>query len=124
YADYYGYTFEEFLKSAYELTPEEFEVKKQEYAESSIKSDMALYAIAAAEGITVSDEEYAAGLKRYFELTGAELGLSDEAALEQYYGKEMIRQSVLWDEVSAFLLAEGKGVEGPAQTKGETEAAA
>lgn len=119
YASYYGYELEEFLSQAYGYSMTEFEEKKEEYAESSVKSDMALYAIAAAEGVTVTEEEYKAGLTRYFELTGAELGLKTEEEFETYYTKEMITQSVLWDEVIELLCEHAVGVE---KTEEETAA--
>ena len=116
YASYYGYEFEEFLSTAYGYTPEQFEKKKTEYAESSVLSDLALYAVAAKEGLSVNEEEYKAGLKRYFEMTGAELGLKTEQAFEEYYTKEMIMQSVLWDEVIDLLCQSAVGVEKSEET--------
>lgn len=113
YASYYGYELSEFLSYAYGYTLEEFEKKKQDYAESSVLSDLALYAIARTEGITVSEEEYQQGLKAYFEKTGKANGISTIEEFESYYTKALITQSILWDEVILFLCDTAIGVDAP-----------
>ncbi len=109
YAASYGYELEEFLSSAYGYSMETFEQKKQENAEGQVKNNLVLYSIARAEGIEVTDEEYTAGLKAYFDMMGEALGLKTIEDFEAYHTKEVIHESLLWDEVILFLCEAGMG---------------
>ncbi len=111
YATSYGYELEEFLKSAYGYSMETFETKKKEYAEEQVKNNLVLYSIARAENITVSEEEYKAGLQRYFEMMGEALGIKTVEEFEQYHGADVVRESVLWDEVILYLCDQAIGEE-------------
>ena len=81
---YYGRTAEEFYEYAYEL------VEKQ------MKEDMICYAIARAENIVLTDEEYAKRVEEYaldyYYMTSVE-------AFEEMYGMETVREMILFDLV-------------------------
>ena len=81
---YYGRTAEEFYEYAYEL------VEKQ------MKEDMICYAIARAENIVLTDEEYAKRVEEYaldyYYMTSVE-------AFEEMYGIETVREMILFDLV-------------------------
>ena len=58
------------------------------------KQDMVLYAIIGQEGIAVTDEEYTDKLEEIASSAGA-----TAQAVEDYYGKDYIMESMLWDKV-------------------------
>lgn len=93
YAASYGLTYETIL-SLYGLTDESLKVQAENYA----KQDLAFYAIVKAEGLTITEEEYLAGLSAYALNAGA--GATE---LEAYYGREYITESLLWDEMMEML---------------------
>ncbi len=122
YASSYGYELEEFLKTAYGYTLDLFEEKKDLFAKDQVLNDLVLYAIARAENISVTDEEYQKGLQKYFDYSAAGLGISTLEEFEQYHTKAVLVQSILWDEVIAFLCASAVGVE-PSETEAQSETA-
>ncbi len=72
----------------------ETEDSLMENARLYAKEDMLFWAIAKQENITVSDEEYASELA----IIAANAG-TDSATIENYYGKDYIVESLLWDKV-------------------------
>ncbi|MDD2217585.1 MAG: FKBP-type peptidyl-prolyl cis-trans isomerase [Eubacteriales bacterium] len=90
YADMYNMTFEEFLKAQLNVTKKEFDENAKLYAEGIVKQDMALFALARAEKIDVSDEEFEAArddmLKSY--------NLANAEEFKQQYGVELDDKSV------------------------------
>lgn len=77
-----GYTEESFLEDAKTYT----------------KEDLVFYGIAQVEGVSVSDEEYTAGLANYASEAGAE-----PEELEDYYGELYIRECLLWDKLLEMI---------------------
>lgn len=77
-----GYTEESFLEDAKAYT----------------KEDLVFYGIAQVEGVSVSDEEYTAGLAKYASEAGAE-----PEELEDYYGELYIRECLLWDKLLEMI---------------------
>lgn len=67
-------------------------------AEESTKEDLVFYAIMQAEGIEVTDEEYAEGVAVY--ASGQQVSVEE---LEKQYGKEYILDCLLFDETLVFL---------------------
>ena len=89
YASYYSVDLATVL-SLYGATEESIMEDARLYA----KQDMVIYAIVRQEGIEVTEDEYAAKL--------SEIALSAGAtadAVEAYYGKDYIMESMLWDKV-------------------------
>lgn len=94
YAEQYGMSYEEFLDQMVGASDEML----MEYIESIVKDELVFYSTVKAEGITVSDAEYVEGLAKY----AAEQGVS-ESELEAQYGKDYIRESILWDKLMLHL---------------------
>ena len=110
----YNSCYEE-VKSGYESYAEMFEVDKSEIynmfeiTEDDIKSEamdlvnlrLVVDAIATAENISVSDEDYNLMVTSYVEDWGCE----SQAELEETYGVDYIKQEMLQQKVMDFLLA-------------------
>ena len=101
YAASYGYSYEDML-AMIGATEEEI----MEYAESRVKEELVFYQIVKAEGIEVSEEDYAVGLAQYSE----SMGVTGEE-LEAQYGKDYIKESILWDSVTAYIASQVTFVE-------------
>lgn len=110
------YSLEYFLRIEYGKPIEVFEEETEEYAKDVVKELLVLYTIKKAEGISVSDEEYAAAISSY--VSSAETFLDGDASgsmsadeLEEYYGKETIENAALREKVIR-LIAESATPEG------------
>lgn len=90
YASYYNTDYATFLASYVNTTDEEL----YRDAESYVKEDLVLYALADRMGVDPTDEEYDAGIE---ELAGFN-GMTAED-MKDYYGEDTLRVSVLWDKV-------------------------
>ena len=95
----------------------------QPVAEEALGEEMTLLAIAKEENIEVSDEEYQDGLARYAEAQG----MDDPSKLEEAYGENYIRNSLLQEKVLNFLyenatIEEVKETEAESDTEEATEA--
>ena len=97
-ASTYGMSFEEYL-STYGMSQEEFLTQIQSVAEKALGEEMTLLAIAKEENIKISDEEYRDGLARYAE----EQGWDDPFKVEESYGENYIKNSLLQEKVLDFL---------------------
>lgn len=85
------------------VSMDEFNKKMEENAKSYVKELMFMQSIEKAENLTVSDEEYQAGLKTYLE----SVSLADEAALIEALGQTapiQLKQSLLYEKVMDFLV--------------------
>ena len=122
-ASMYGMTLDDYLTN-YGMTQDEFMEQIQPVAEEALGEEMTLLAIAKEENIEVSDEEYQAGLARYAEAQG----MDDPSKLEEAYGENYIRNSLLQEKVLDFLyenatIEEVKETEAESDTEEATEAA-
>lgn len=95
YAEMYGMEYEELL-SAFGMTEEDLE----EEALDSLQRDSVIEAIAEAENITVSDEEYEEALAGYAE----EEEYDDTESYVEEYGEDNIRSWILEEKVLNFLM--------------------
>lgn len=78
----YGYeTFTDYVKNEYGIEMEAFEEQLMAYAESEVKNDMLVYAIAEKEGITIGKEEYEKLLEQALKDAGM-----DRATFEEQFG--------------------------------------
>lgn len=92
-------TYEEYLQSNYSVDEETFLEKANEQAENTIKELLVVRAIAQEEDITVSDEEY----EEWVTSNMANYNMSTVEAMEEQFGKDEIKERVLWEKVLEFL---------------------
>ena len=114
-ASMYGMSLDDYLKN-YGMTQDEFNEQIQPVAEEALGEEMTLLAIAKEENIEVSDEEYEDGLARYAEAQG----MDDPSKLEEAYGENYIKNSLLQEKVLNFLY-ENATIEEVAETEAESE---
>ena len=112
----YGIELKDLITNQFKLTEEEFDKEVRDQAERSAKQLVVVRAIAEAEKIEVSDEEYKEALNTYYENSGAK-GTIDITAYETQVGKGNLMDLVLLDKVGAFIIENGKEVEAKAETK-------
>ena len=93
YAAENGYTYDELLAQL-GVTDEYL----REVMGKRVEEEIIFYSIVKAEGLEVTDEDYANGVIEYAEAQG----LSESALVEQY-GEEYIRECVLWDKMMYTL---------------------
>lgn len=105
----YGMEFKDLVQKQLKLTEEEFEKEVKNQAELSAKLLVVVRAIAKAEKIDISDEEYNTALKTYYESSNVKDSM-DIAAYESQVGKENIMDVLLNDKVGAFLVENGKAI--------------
>ena len=98
-ASAYGVDFESYISLVLGITEEEFYEYAQNDEETAVKSDMICYAIARAENITITEEEYVVLAEEYVKING----FDSLEALEAVMGKEEIREAVLFDKVYEFV---------------------
>ncbi len=93
YASMYGMTYENIL-AAFGITDEGLRTQAEQYA----KQDLVFFSLVQAEGLTITDAEYAENIAEYVEGTGATV-----AEIEAYYGKDALIDSMLWDEMLEMI---------------------
>ena len=100
-------TLDEYLEG-YGMTAESFTAEMQLRCEDTVKQQLIKDALAEAEGITLSDEEYDAGVAKY----AADYGFEDVATFESQFGVETIKESLIAEKIMAMLEENAKEVEG------------
>lgn len=103
YAGDYNCTLEDFVKQYYKYNSfDAYEEDLKVYVEDSIKMDFLVAALKDAEGVSISDDEYASFLEKCVE----EYDMSSESALVEEYGEEALREACLaekvWDTVKEY----------------------
>ena len=83
-----------------EYIQENFGDTVQAYAEELVKQELVLEAIQKEEKLTLSDAEYKEKLSVFAELYSG----MDAETFESNYGKETIKQAMLWDKSIEFLV--------------------
>lgn len=106
-ATQYGAELKDFVQSQFKLSEKDFEAEVRAQSVNAAKQLVVVRAIAEAEKLEVTDEEYQAGLNSYYENSGAE-GSMDLAAFESNFGKARITDLILSDKVGSFLIENGK----------------
>lgn len=91
-----GVTLDAYVQVLYGTTLDEYYDNVDKDAKDYVKDEMVKYAIARAENLDVTDEEYAAGAEDYAK---NQYNLSSATELEELYDKKMIRQALLYDKV-------------------------
>ncbi len=100
YANAQGINFADYIGVNYQMTEDEYYVTLQEEVESQIKKEMICYAIARAENITLTEEEYT---KRATEYALDYYGFDSLDALEAVYSHETICQNLMFDKVHEVI---------------------
>jgi trigger factor len=118
YAEMYSMEFEDFLSTYFGMTEDEFEEEALLAVQESLKQEMYLKAIAEAESMEVSEEEFATESQNFADQYGYD---SAEDLISQY-GEETVRISILQNKVLDFLL-ENAVITEEAETEAETETA-
>lgn len=101
YAEAQGISFADYVSVNYQMTEDEFYASVQEYVEGRIKEEMICYAIARAENITLTDEEYS---KRATEYALDIYGFDSLDALEAIYSHGTICQILMIDKAKEALV--------------------
>ena len=112
----YGLKLEDIVKNQFKLTEEEFDKEVKAQATNSAKQLVVVRAIAEAEKLEVSDDEYKTALNTYYENSGAK-GSIDVAAYESQVGKGNLMDLILLDKVGAYIVKNGKEVAAKTETK-------
>ena len=99
YASYYGLGLDDFLVQAMQMTREDFDSEVEQWADFQLKCTLAVDAIAKAENITVSEDEYQTGLQTLADEYGAE----SAEAFEEQYGRSTVENSLIYDKVVDFV---------------------
>ena len=82
-AESYGYTsWDDFRDDYFRMDQAEYEENLKLYAESTVKSELVIYAVAEKEGVVLTEKEYEAELKALL----TEAGFADDAAFKEYSG--------------------------------------
>lgn len=108
-ATQYGAELKDFVQSQFKLSEKDFEAEVRAQSVNAAKQLVVARAIAEAEKLEVTDEEYQTGLNNYYENSGAK-GSMDLAAFESNFGKGRITDLILSEKVERFLLENGKEV--------------
>lgn len=94
YAEQYGVEYDEFLSMYVGMDDEGL----MQYTENYVKEDIVIYSIVKAEGLEVTDEEYAEGVETYckeYEMT--------EEELLQSYPEERIKSVLQWNKLMSAI---------------------
>lgn len=114
-AQMYSMEFEDFLSTYLEMTPEEFQSEAVMACKEMMQQELYLKAIAEAEEIALTDEEYAEGTERYAQQYGYETAEELIAANDE----NEIRISLLLDKVYDFLMENANIVDAEPETETE-----
>lgn len=108
YADYYGYdSLEAMMTSAYSMTLDEFYAQASSYAEDACFEEMVMTLIAQKENVTVSEAEYTEGASNL----AVQYNFDTVDEFTEYYGKDVIAQTLLWDKLVDYLLDNATAVD-------------
>lgn len=94
-----GINRDEYIKVVYNMTEEEFDAHVEELAKAQVKEEMILYAVARAENLEVTDEQY----DKYAVIYASNYGYSSTEEMENVYGKDVIRAGVLSDVTKQWI---------------------
>lgn len=100
YASYYGVDFETYVTTALNVTLDEFEEQSREIALYRIQCPLVQSAVAEAEGMTLTDEEYTSGAQEYMEY----YGYTSLEEFEADYTKETITKQLLANKALDFIV--------------------
>ncbi len=105
-------SFTDYVTTYYSMTVDEFYEKMMEEAKLDVKDEMICYAIARAENITITEEEYE---ERAMEYAEEQYGLDSLEDFEEVYGKDWIYRLILCDKVREWIAAEAVMIDAEAR---------
>lgn len=100
-ADSFELSLEEFLATYYYTTVDYLNQYADQYAQSMATQTVIFHAIAKAEGLTVSDEEYQKGLEEYYENMGN--AYEDRKNFEKEVG-DLVKEALLFEKVEQVVI--------------------
>lgn len=101
-ADYHGFaSLEEMLMQYYGMSLDEFNTEMKLYAEAACHEEMVLMLVAKEAGIVLMSDEYQAGALKI----ATEAGMFSVEMLEERYGKDVIYNSLVYEKVLDYLVA-------------------
>ncbi len=106
YAGYYGMTMEDFLEQS-GMTEEDFRAEMTTYAEETVSRQLVFYAIVEAEGLTISDEEYA----EQAQTMADDYGYESVEAMEEALGQDVLKEDMLWTKALAVVMDNAQAVQ-------------
>ncbi len=95
-------TLAEFLQEYLETDEESFLKEAEDYAKELVKNDMIFAYLAQKLEISLSDEEYAAGVQEYYDNEEGEFASKEEFV--QYYTEENLRRNLIWDKALTLVI--------------------
>lgn len=104
-AEAYGIDLEAYVNYFFGMDMEEFEQQIQDAADYQLKGRLVVKAIAKAENMEVTEEEYTESLAELAETYGAE----SPEAFEEQYGRDVIEENLIFEKVLALIV--GQAVE-------------
>lgn len=107
YASYYGYDLESYVTIASGMSMSEFEEQCREISLYRIQYPLIQQAIAEAEGISFTEEEYTEMAQEYVEYYGYE----SLEALEEAYTRETVEMQITADKAMAYVVENAVAVE-------------
>lgn len=119
YAQSYNMEYADFLEAYLGMTEESFKEAALEAVKQNLQQELYLKAIAEAENMEISDEEYQEGCQRFAD----QYGYSSGEELEKDFGEGTIRISILQEKVMDFL-KDNAVIEEISETESETGAEA
>lgn len=99
YLDTVGINRAEYIRIAYGKTEDEFDTYLDTLAKEQVKEEMIVYAIARAENIEATEEEY----NRYAQIYMNKYGFTTVAEMENAFGKNVVRAAVLSDVTKLWV---------------------
>lgn len=101
YAANNGYaSLEAMLTAVYSSTVDKFNAQAVTYAQNSVAEEMALYSIVNNENLYLTQAEYDTAAAEYM----TKYKYDTVAALEAYYGRDVLIRTILWDKTLDYLL--------------------
>ena len=106
YASMYGMAYADFVSGVSGMSVEEYEAQVKANAEQSVKEEMVIFAIAKAEGFTISDERRAEGLSLVLSYYGYDnlASMFEKMDLTEDYINNTLTYSICYDDVIDMLV--------------------
>jgi trigger factor len=103
YAANNGYeSLEAMLTAVYSTTLDAFNTQAVTYAQNTVAEEMVLYSIVNKENLYLTQEEYDTAAAEYM----TKYNYKTVTELENYYGREVLIRSILWDKTLDYLLGQ------------------